>query len=551
MKSNDLSLRNTEDRDSRFNYYASSAAAELFEITNSPERCVHAELRREKARLKLLLELGSQTVSTRELRDVVRAVMTSIRIGVRCDAVCIGLATVDRGELQVYGLDFPGEPDLQEGFTVPVSGTIAEHVIHTAKPWCGSCEDESARFPNQLLHAPGFTTGCMLPIPGRNGAIGTLGLVRSENDPFTQDEISFIAQVTNQIAIAVENALSYHQIRELKEKLTQEKIYLQEEISDETNFEEIVGTSKALRRVLAQVETVAPTDSTVLIYGETGTGKELIARAIHNLSSRHSNAIVKLNCAAIPTGLLESELFGHEKGAFTGAISQQVGRFELANRGTIFLDEVGEIPLELQTKLLRVLQEREFERLGSTRTIRSDARLVAATNRDLSAMVEEQRFRSDLFYRLNVFPIRIPALRERPEDIPLLVRHFVQQFARRMNRMIETIPSETMSALVRYPWPGNIRELQNLIERAVILSSGPVLRVPLKDLPTRPVVSSSTARPQTLEEAERAHILAALKETNWVIAGPNGAAASLGMNRSTVQFRMKKLGIVRPWKNSA
>jgi formate hydrogenlyase transcriptional activator len=549
MKSNDLNLRSTEDSDSRVADRVSFVAEEVFERTSGPEPRVHAELRREKARLKLLLELGSQTISNRELRDVVRAVMTSMRIGVRCDAVCICLASPEGRDLHVYALDFPGEPNLQEGVTIPVCGTIAEHVIQTAKPWSGSYEDERAHFHNQLLHAPGFTTGCMLPIPSRNGAVGTLGLVRSDDDPFSQDDINFIMQVTYQIAIAVENALSYHQIRELKEKLTQENVCLQEDLPDEINFEEIVGKSKALRRVLAKVETVAPTDSTVLIYGETGTGKELIARAIHNLSSRHSNAIVKLNCAAIPTGLLESELFGHEKGAFTGAIAQRVGRFELANRGTVFLDEVGEIPLELQTKLLRVLQEREFERLGSTRTIRSDARLVAATNRDLAAMVQEQRFRSDLYYRLNVFPIHVPALRERQEDIPLLVRHFVQHFVKRMNRTIDTIPSETMSALVRYPWPGNIRELQNLIERAVILSSGPVLRVPLKDLPNRPVITSDTARPQTLEEAERAHILAALKETNWVIAGPNGAAASLGMNRSTVQFRMKKLGIVKPWKN--
>jgi formate hydrogenlyase transcriptional activator len=324
-----------------------------------------------------------------------------------------------------------------------------------------------------------------------------------------------------------------------------ENAYLDDEIRSELNFEEIVGKSAALQRVLKTVETVAPTDSTVLICGETGTGKELIARAIHNLSPRHSNPCVKLNCAAIPTGLLESELFGHEKGAFTGAVAHRIGRFELAHRGTLFLDEVGEIPLELQTKLLRVLQEREFERLGSTRTIRTDTRLIAATNRDLSEMVEEQKFRSDLFYRLNVFPVRLPALRERSEDIPLLVRHFVQHFARRMNRVIDTVPSETMSALTRYPWPGNIRELQNLIERAVILSSGPVLRIPLQDLPTRAIPGSDKGRPQTLQEAERAHILATLKETNGVIAGPHGAAARLGMNRSTVQFRMKKLGIVR------
>jgi formate hydrogenlyase transcriptional activator len=305
--------------------------------------------------------------------------------------------------------------------------------------------------------------------------------------------------------------------------------------------------------VLAELETVAPTDSTVLIYGETGTGKELIARAIHNLSSRNSNAFVKLNCAAIPTGLLESELFGHEKGAFTGAIAQRVGRFELANRGTVFLDEVGEIPLELQPKLLRVLQEREFERLGSTRTLRTDARLIAATNRDLTAMVEEQKFRSDLYYRLNVFPVRVPPLRERREDIPLLVRHFAQQFSRRMNRSIETIPSETMSTLVRYDWPGNIRELQNVIERAVIVSNGPVLKVQLDDLRTR-VASAETLNGgrvsedtgtmrDVLDDAERKQIVSALKQANWVVAGPKGAAALLGMKRSTLQAHMQRLGI--------
>jgi formate hydrogenlyase transcriptional activator len=314
-----------------------------------------------------------------------------------------------------------------------------------------------------------------------------------------------------------------------------------------------VGNSDVLRHVLAELETVAPTDSTVLIYGETGTGKELIARAIHNLSSRNSDAFVKLNCAAIPTGLLESELFGHEKGAFTGAIAQRVGRFELANRGTVFLDEVGEIPLDLQPKLLRVLQEREFERLGSTTTLRTDARLIAATNRDLAAMVEDQKFRSDLYYRLNVFPVRVPALRERREDIPLLVRHFVQQFSRRMNRSIETIPSETMSTLVRYEWPGNIRELQNVIERAVILSSGPVLKVPLDELRTRvfSVEPSNGARlsedagkmRSVLQNTERKQILAALKQSQWVVAGPKGAAALLGMKRSTLQAHMQRLGI--------
>jgi formate hydrogenlyase transcriptional activator len=330
---------------------------------------------------------------------------------------------------------------------------------------------------------------------------------------------------------------------------------VEDEIHSEMNFEQIVGKSAALRHVLKQVETVAPTESTVMIYGETGTGKELVARALHNLSPRRAGAFVKLNCAAIPTGLLESELFGHEKGAFTGAIAQRIGRFELASRGTVFLDEIGEIPLELQPKLLRVLQEREFERLGSTRTLRAEARLIAATNRDLTVMVEEQRFRSDLFYRLSVFPVRIPALRERPEDIPLLVRHFTQQFAERMNKRIESVSPETMSVLLDHHWPGNIRELQNVIERAVILSSGPVLRVAVSDLrssdcPTPSCASSAKPTKQgnlqsILEETERKWILSALEQTHWVIAGPKGAAAYLGMKRSTLQARMQKFGIAR------
>ena len=301
-----------------------------------------------------------------------------------------------------------------------------------------------------------------------------------------------------------------------------------------------------LRRALRHIKIVAPTDATVLICGETGTGKELMARALHNLSPRRSKAFVTLNCAAIPTGLLESELFGHEKGAFTGAIAQRIGRFELANGGTVFLDEVGETPLDLQTKLLRVLQEREFERLGSGRTLRTDARLIAATNRELGALVNEQKFRADLFYRINVFPIHVPPLRERPEDIPLLVRHFVEHHARRLQREIETIPSDTLDALTRYRWPGNVRELQNLMERAVILSPGPVLRVPLGDLELAAGVGLHPGRAQTLAEAERRHIVETLTDTKWVVAGARGAAARLGMNRSTLQFRMKKLGIVRP-----
>src|SRR4029078_13199083 len=322
-----------------------------------------------------------------------------------------------------------------------------------------------------------------------------------------------------------------------------EKLYLEEEIQTEYNFEEIVGDRRALKLLLKEIQTVAATDSTVLILGETGSGKELVARALHNRSDRRERTLVKLNCAAIPTGLLESELFGHERGAFTGAIAPKVGRFELADRGTIFLDEVGEIPLELQVKLLRVLQEQEFERLGSTRTIRVTVRVIAATNRDLGRMVEEQAFRSDLYYRLKVFPVTVPPLRERVEDIHLLVRHFAQKFALRMKKRIETIPSEAMQALQAYHWPGNVRELENFIERAVILTQGPYLFVPLAELRRAPKSSSSSAA--TLEQAEREHILKVLRDTNWVVSGASGAASKLGMKRTTLQSKMQKLGISR------
>jgi formate hydrogenlyase transcriptional activator len=318
-----------------------------------------------------------------------------------------------------------------------------------------------------------------------------------------------------------------------------------EPANPEIGFGGIIGKSSILRGLLRMVETVAGGDSTVLVLGETGTGKELIARAIHSRSPRGERPFVKLNCAAIPTGLLESELFGHERGSFTGAIAQKIGRLELAHQGSLFLDEIGDIPIELQPKLLRVLQEREFERLGSTRTQKVDVRIVAATHRDLEGMILEKQFRSDLYYRVNVFPIYVPPLRERPEDIPLLVQHFVQHATRRMRKTIDTIPPETVEALIRHPWPGNIRELENVIERAVILSPGPVLRLSPRDLKSRLTPSQNTDRHQTLEEVERNHILATLKETRWVLSGPKGAAGRLGLKRSTLHFRMKKLGIVR------
>jgi formate hydrogenlyase transcriptional activator len=479
----------------------------------------HDDLREEHDRLTLLLELTNSLVSTLELQDVLTAVMQNARRLMRSDSAVVALPDAD------------GSGGLRGDELLDGEHTVAAQVFRTGTPWVGRFAD---------------LAGCVLPLASRDRIVGTLGLRRRGDNVYTDDDVNFLTQVAHQVAIAVANALAYSEVHRLKERLAEERVYLRDEVRSERNFEEIVGTSAVLRHALRHAETVAPTDATVLICGETGTGKELIARAIHNLSPRRSGAFVKLNCAAIPTGLLESELFGHEKGAFTGAIAQRIGRFELANGGTVFLDEVGEIPLDLQTKLLRVLQEREFERLGSGRTLRTDARLIAATNRDLGALVNEQKFRADLFYRLNVFPIQVPPLHARPEDIPLLVRHFVQHYARRMKRNIETIPSATMEALTRYRWPGNIRELQNLIERAVILSLGSVLHVPLDDLETGAAVGQPQGKAQTLADAERSHIVATLTDTKWVVAGARGAAARLGMNRSTLQFRMKKLGIIRP-----
>jgi formate hydrogenlyase transcriptional activator len=503
-------------------------------------------------RLKLLLDMTNGVVSKLDLRELLREVSASVRRLMQCDGVGVALSDPDSDQLRVYAFDKPERKGiLLEGMSITPEGSAS--LVRAFQTRQAICIAEVDSTVDPTAAAEGVKSMCHLPLIGRERVLGVLSLARDRESAFGGEDAGFLGQVANQIALAVENAIAYGEIASLKDKLAQEVVYLQDEIRTELKFEEIVGNSDVLRRVLAELETVAPTDSTVLIYGETGTGKELIARAIHNLSSRNSNAFVKLNCAAIPTGLLESELFGHEKGAFTGAIAQRIGRFELANRGTVFLDEVGEIPLELQPKLLRVLQEREFERLGSTRTLRTDARLIAATNRDLTAMVEEQKFRSDLYYRLNVFPVRVPPLRERREDIPLLVRHFAQQFSRRMNRSIETIPSETMSALVRYDWPGNIRELQNVIERAVIVSAGLVLKVPLDDFRTRvPSAETSNGRSPSedagtmrgvLEEAERKQILAALQQAHWVVAGPRGAASLLGMKRSTLQAHMHRLGI--------
>jgi len=527
------------------------------ELTGANEQLqsTQAELQGEKDRLKLLLDLNNSMVSKLELRDLLRVISASVRRMMMCDAVAVNLPDLETGELKLYALDFPGAKGfLREGMLRP-PGSLPARVFNTGQPLTFSLQNGTLPNPEadvNLYREEGLQSFCWLPLISHDRGLGVLGLSRLAATPFSQGDLHFLMQVVSQVAIAVENALAYGQISELTDKLAQEKLYLEDEIRTEANFEEIVGKSQALHRVLKLVETVAPTDSTVLICGETGTGKELIARAIHDLSSRNSRTFVKLNCAALPAGLLESELFGHEKGAFTGAIAQRIGRLELADHGTLFLDEVGEIPLELQPKLLRVLQEREVERLGSTRTIRTDVRLIAATNRDLAAMVEEQKFRADLFFRLNVFPIQAPPLRERAEDIPLLVRHFAEEFSRRMNRRIETVSSETMNALCQYAWPGNIRELQNVIERAVILSSGPSLKVPVAELHSRTIpVGEDTSSRSTkrrpvrsiLAEVDRNQIVQALQEAGGRVGGRDGAAARLGLKRTTFITRMKKLGI--------
>jgi formate hydrogenlyase transcriptional activator len=530
---------------------------------------LHVESHRDTRLLKLLLDLANDSISNQELRGLVRAVLMKIHNATDCDHVCIFLQRQKEGDLDLYALDFwPEGSSFNERTLVPLAGTIASYVLTTGKPWAGTREQACENFQNDLLLKEQFSTGCMLPLSGRNRIVGTLALVRATHNPYGQDEVDFLNGISRQIALVLENALAYQEISELRDKLAQEKLYFEEEIRSEMNFDQIVGDSPALRQVLELVQTVAPSDSTVLLLGETGTGKELVARAIHDHSRRKDHTFVKLNCAAIPTGLFESELFGHEKGAFTGAISQKVGRLELADHGSLFLDEVGDVPLEIQPKLLRALQEREFERLGSTRTKRVNVRLVAATNRDLKTMVGTHEFRSDLYYRLNVFPIRIPPLRERREDIPVLARYFAQKFAQQMEKPIETIPTAAMRALMEWDWPGNVRELGNFIERAVILTRGTSLEIPFSELP---IVSGDEPRdmrtPQSDDEIarivketiyaldchqrvandhtrrQREEIVRVLTECRGRVGGQDGAAAHMGLNRTTLLSRMKKLGI--------
>ena len=511
-------------------------------LNHEAAQAYEEQLARERDRLRTLLEVNNAVVSCLSSKQLFQAISASLRRTFGLDYASLLIHDPEIGALRLRMLDFPdGMGAIREDAVVPLDDSLPGCVFRTSEGRLANVEEARALFKStgDILEREGLKSLCCTPLISRGAALGTLNLGSRQESFFTPGDLQFYSQVAGQIAIALDNALSYQRIEELNAQLAEEKVYLEDEIRTDNRFEEIVGQSRALKAVLKQVETVAPTDSTVLIFGETGSGKELVARAIHDLSSRRQGTFVNLNCAAIPTGLLESEMFGHEKGAFTGAIAQRIGRFELAHRGTMFLDEVGEIPLELQTKLLRVLQEREFERLGSSRTIRTDARLVAATNRDLAAMVEERLFRADLYYRLKVFPITVPPLRDRPDDIPLLVRYFVQQYARRMNRRIETIPAATMQALTRYHWPGNIRELQNFIERAVILSPGPVLQAPVRELKRAGVAAGAV----TLEAAQREAILRALRDSSGRVGGERGAAARLGMKRTTLQAKMRKLGI--------
>jgi formate hydrogenlyase transcriptional activator len=523
------------------------------------------ELRHERDRLRLLLEIASSVTSRLDLRQVVGALSTNLFRVMQCDVSALLLPDSESGELRVtilYNPDAIGP--FREGSLVPMHGSISGLVLRNGKSIRIDNFEQARKDPEiygnpdgQFLYErvieEGLSAGCYLPLVGREGVVGVLMLCRRSTKAFQKDDVFLLEQVACLVAIAVENTLEYEKATKDRDKETKQRLYLEEEIRAQCGA--IVGDSPAMTAALQLVSVVAPTDSSVLILGETGTGKELIARAIHNLSSRRERPFVKLNCAAIPLGLLESELFGHEKGAFTGAITQKTGRFELADKGTLFLDEVGDIPLELQAKLLRVLQEQEFERLGSNRTHKVDVRLIAATHRDLASMVKQLTFREDLYYRLNVFPIHVPALRQRAEDIPELVRHFLRIYGQRMSKKIDQIPTETMDAMVGYRWPGNVRELQNFVERAVILSPHSVLRAPIRELEPFHHRQEQTATMNGLAEVERDHIVRALEASNWIVAGRNGAAERLGMKRTSLVYRMQKLGITRsstaPHKNGA
>ncbi len=531
-----------------------------------------AQLARERDRLQVLLDINNLLVSTRDTNALFRGIVSSLKPVLHHDYTSLALLDDASGLLKIHALDLNGGVTKipKSEYTVSLEDSPSGQCFSTGQVLIvrGAELDAYKLEVIRYLRKEGVEVLCCVPLSTNGRTFGTINLASRDPQSFSDTDVELLLQVATQVAIALENALAFREIDALKDKLAVEKLYLEEEILSEFNFEEIIGDSPTLRRTLSQVELAAPAGTTVLILGETGTGKELIARALHNLSPRRERTFVKVNCAAIPAGLLESELFGHERGAFTGALTQKIGRFEFADKGTLFLDEVGDLPLELQPKLLRVLQEQEFERLGSNRSLHVDVRVVAATNVDLAQLVEEKKFRSDLYYRLNVFPIVIPPLRERPEDVPILVRYFVQKISRRQNKTVEYVPSDVMDALVNYSWPGNVRELENLIERAVLLSSGKELQVPIAELKasrssvgrsssadesvallpltSAPAPNTTSSQPVTLEETQRQHILRVLRQTHWRISGPKGAAELLGMKRTTLQARMRKLGIERP-----
>ena len=507
---------------------------------------------RERDRLRALFDITNALVSKLAPDELFSAIGTQLSKLIRYDYLMLAVSNSNSGQQDLYALHSTGLPviDALKGPFDP-SGMPAAEVLATGKPVVAYAADIE-RYPSPIFGkfvALGFRSVCSLPLVAPNRTVGTLALCRMTDDAWSGNDVEFLVPVANQIAIAVENSLSYRELAEMKERLATEKLYLEDEIRLDHNNGNMVGQGLAFQSILKSVQIVAPTDSTVLILGETGTGKELVARAIHELSPRRKGSFVKVNCAAIPASLLESELFGHEKGSFTGAVAQKIGRFELAHKGTLFLDEIGELPLELQPKLLRAIQDQEFERVGGTRTIRTDVRFVAATNRDLKAMADDNQFRADLYYRLHVFPLSVPPLRERREDIPLLTRYFVQKHAQRMGRAIDEIPKSAMEALTRYDWPGNIRELQNVLERSVILTHGSTLQIAISDLglTSRSSVPSSGGSKMS-QATERQAIIRALEDAKGQVGGPDGAAARLGMKRTTLQSRMRKLNIAREYR---
>jgi formate hydrogenlyase transcriptional activator len=501
---------------------------------------------RKRAEEALVLGLTNELLTNVDVLRLLAAISSGIRTIVQSDLALIALHQQSTNDLQFHALHALDSASLSKTeISLPLMGTAAGWVYRHGQPLVlqdleGGKKDIEDFEP---LTSLGIKSACLLPLANQGRNLGALIVGRNEPSIWRDQDVAMLTQIAAQISVALDSALGAQRISQLTERLRRERLYLEEELRTVYSFEEIIGESSGLKRVLAQVENVAPTDANVLILGETGTGKELIARAIHNLSPRREQTFVKLNCSAIPSGLLESELFGHEKGAFTGALVQKIGRLELAHRGTLFLDEIGDLPLDLQPKVLRALQEKEFERLGSTKTIPVDIRLVAATNRDLAKMVSAQQFRADLYYRLRVFPVEIPPLRQRQGDIPILVKYFVHKHARRMNRQIETIPPEVMDALVAWPWPGNVRELENFIERAVILSKGNVLRAPLGELQSTGFQTETVD--SSLDQMEREHILKVLRESKGHIGGKDGAAERLGLKRTTLNSKIKKLGIKR------